>query len=230
MNEKKSEKVPVKQLYKSRKDKVIDGVCGGLAEYLGVDSTLVRILWLLGFLLHGLGLIAYILAMILVPVNPDHKNPKEKKKKDSGNAVLLLGVILIVLGLIFLSQQLGWHYRWNNPFQYFHFWKISWKTIWPLGFILLGILYIVHVFRSGQNKQKEYSKPETKRLTRRNDKKMIAGVCSGIGQYFNVDFTLIRIAFVIMALATDVFVWMIVYIALIIILPQDVILHPNEKK
>ena len=230
MNEKNSEKTSVKRFYKSRKDKVIDGVCGGLAEYLGADSTLIRILWLLSLLLHGLGFIAYLLAMILVPVNPQHKKPKVKKKKDSGNSILLWGVILIVLGLIFLSPQLGWHYRWDNPFEHFHLWKVSWKAIWPLGFILLGILYIVHVLRSDKIDQKAHSEKETKRLFRRNDKKIIAGVCAGVGKYLNVDFTLVRIAFVVMALATDVFIWIIVYIALIIILPQEAVLDSDNKK
>jgi phage shock protein C len=46
----------MKRLYKSRRDRIIDGVCGGIGEYLGVDPTIVRIIFLLLFLWAELGL------------------------------------------------------------------------------------------------------------------------------------------------------------------------------
>ncbi len=56
-----------KKLYLSNTDKKISGVCGGIAEYLDVDSTLVRIIWLLVAFAGGSGIIAYIIAMIIMP-------------------------------------------------------------------------------------------------------------------------------------------------------------------
>lgn len=61
----------MKKLYRSKENKMISGVCGGVAEYFGVDVTLVRILWVIFGLLGGPGVIAYILAAIIIPENPE---------------------------------------------------------------------------------------------------------------------------------------------------------------
>jgi phage shock protein C len=58
---------PQKRLTLSETDKKIGGVCGGLAEYLGVDSNLIRILWVLFALFVGSGVLVYIVAWILLP-------------------------------------------------------------------------------------------------------------------------------------------------------------------
>ena len=60
-----------KKLYRSKKDKKIAGVCGGIAEYFDVDSTLVRLFTVLTLLLGGAGVVAYIIAWIIVPENPE---------------------------------------------------------------------------------------------------------------------------------------------------------------
>lgn len=60
-----------KRLYKSRKNKMIDGVCGGIAEYFNIDPTIVRIIAVIIGCLKGAGLLIYILACIIIPVNPN---------------------------------------------------------------------------------------------------------------------------------------------------------------
>lgn len=61
-----------KKLYLSNKDKKISGFCGGLAQYLEIDSTIVRLLYILLTLLSmGFGIIFYIIASLIVPRNPD---------------------------------------------------------------------------------------------------------------------------------------------------------------
>jgi len=62
-----------KKLYLSEKDKKIGGVCGGIAEYLGVDPTLVRIIALVLILGGGSGLLAYLIAWFIMP----HREPLE---------------------------------------------------------------------------------------------------------------------------------------------------------
>ena len=59
-----------KKLYKSNTDKKIAGVCGGIAEYFTIDATLVRLGWVVFSLLGGSGLLAYIIAAIIMPERP----------------------------------------------------------------------------------------------------------------------------------------------------------------
>ena len=59
-----------KRLYKSRNDKMLGGVCGGIAEYFNIDPTLVRLGWVLFCALGGSGILAYIVAAIVIPEQP----------------------------------------------------------------------------------------------------------------------------------------------------------------
>ncbi|MFV0392873.1 MAG: PspC domain-containing protein [Coprobacillaceae bacterium] len=57
----------MKRLYRSRDDNMISGVCGGIANYFDVDPSLVRIAWILFCGLGGSGVLAYIIATIVIP-------------------------------------------------------------------------------------------------------------------------------------------------------------------
>jgi len=59
-----------KKLYRSRTDRKIAGICGGLGEYFGIDPTLVRLLFVLGLVFVGGTLLAYILLAIVIPQEP----------------------------------------------------------------------------------------------------------------------------------------------------------------
>ena len=59
-----------KKLYRSQTDKKLCGVCGGLAEYLNMDPTIIRLLWILAVCCAGCGLLAYIIAALVMPENP----------------------------------------------------------------------------------------------------------------------------------------------------------------
>ena len=64
------------RLYKSTSDRMLSGVSGGLAEYLDVDSTLVRIAWVIVTIMSaGVGLLAYIALVIIVPTKPFERAP-----------------------------------------------------------------------------------------------------------------------------------------------------------
>ena len=57
----------MKKLYKSKTDKKICGVCGGLAEYLQLDVTIIRLIWALLVFCAGTGLLAYLIAALVLP-------------------------------------------------------------------------------------------------------------------------------------------------------------------
>jgi len=59
----------MKKLHKSQVEKKLCGVCGGIAEYFNIDPTLVRLLWILFSLAGGAGVLAYIIAAVIMPDN-----------------------------------------------------------------------------------------------------------------------------------------------------------------
>ncbi len=68
-----------KRLYRSNQDRMFAGVCGGIAEYLDVDPTLVRLVFVALTLMGGPGFIIYIVLMLIVPEDP---GPEWKRKRD----------------------------------------------------------------------------------------------------------------------------------------------------
>ncbi|MFZ0454411.1 MAG: PspC domain-containing protein [Ignavibacteriaceae bacterium] len=118
-----------KKLYRSRKDKMIGGVAGGLGEYFDIDSTLVRIIFVVSLFLGGTGVLAYIILWIVIPEEPwvfnmgqgdekkdDAANPGSAKSPPNSDYLRALderrhkratvaGVILIVFGVIFLADN-----------------------------------------------------------------------------------------------------------------------------
>jgi len=117
------------RLYRSIDNKIIGGVCGGLAEYFAVDATLVRILTVLAMLLPGIGILTYIIAWIIIPSRPlDVPQPRQDQPLSPWNRYLP-GLILIGLGVILLVRE-------------YYFW-FDWSDIWPVAIILLGLALIL---------------------------------------------------------------------------------------
>lgn len=80
-----------KKLCKSKKNKVISGVCGGLADYLNIDPAIVRIIVLLLVFLKGFGLLVYLICFLIMPpaeddvLNDDVENLKSANEDSAGN-------------------------------------------------------------------------------------------------------------------------------------------------
>jgi phage shock protein C len=75
----------IRRLYRSRKDRMIGGVCGGLGEYLNVDPTLVRLLFVLFALTGGSGVLAYLIMLVVIPEEPWEKEaaaPTEEEETE----------------------------------------------------------------------------------------------------------------------------------------------------
>ena len=100
---------------------------------------------------------------------------------------------------------------------------------WPLLFISLGCIYIVYILNKakGKDEKKQEGNVRTakgesaRRLYRNTTNKTIAGVCGGIGIYFDIDPTIIRIVFAVLALMTNILLWVIVYIVMILVVQEE---------
>ncbi len=73
-----------KRLYRSRDDRRLAGVCAGIADYLGVDATLVRIAWVLFAIAGGPGVVLYVIMAAIVPEEPEFVQATAEKSKRDG--------------------------------------------------------------------------------------------------------------------------------------------------
>ncbi len=126
-----------KKLYRSRKDEVIGGVCGGIAEYFSVDPILVRLLAVFAVIFGGSGVLAYIVMWIIVPERPrdlddetynqasykSENNDGDVEKKYNGQTIF--GVGLIGLGVYVVIER-------------FIPWSLG-EYMWPAALIIGGL-------------------------------------------------------------------------------------------
>lgn len=132
----------MKQLRRSNKNRIIAGVAGGLAEYIDIDVTLVRLVWILLLFAGGTGFFIYLICWAVFPesteytdpsepfTGPDGPEPDERRSIHRRN----LGILLIGVGLVFLIKNLiPWYF---------------WEKTWPLLLVIIG-LYILFSNRGG---------------------------------------------------------------------------------
>jgi len=225
-----------KRLYKSRTERMIDGVCGGIAEYLGLDVTLLRVLWVLLTLFGGTGIILYIVAMIVMPAAPPGTVVAEAPAtpRSHGANGKFWGALLIAFGALLLLDNLGvpiWH-QW---------WGFSWGIMLPLLLILAGVVFLYGgrngIMASAEPKPAdtptgepvaaEPVPPRTNRLYRSRAEKKLLGVCGGIANHVNTDPTIVRLLFVIAAFASFGFM-LLLYIAMAIVVPQEPVVPATD--
>jgi phage shock protein C len=141
-----------KKIYRSEKNRILFGVCGGLAEYFEVDPLLVRILFILLSLGGGSGIILYIILAVLMPkesdkteITKDNIIEESKKRtkqlanevKGNGNWIKdvrnIMGIFLVLVGVNMLS---------SNLFQFDIFAWVGWSVVWALIIIFIGVRII----------------------------------------------------------------------------------------
>ncbi len=94
------------RLRRSREDRVIAGVCGGLGNYLGVDPIWLRIAFVAMAVGAGSGVLLYIISWIVMPEVPAGDIEYRKPRGESAPGGLFVGALLIVLGVIALADRL----------------------------------------------------------------------------------------------------------------------------
>ena len=98
---------PQRAVRRSRSERVIAGVCGGLGRHLGIDPVLLRVAFIILALANGLGLIAYVVAWVAIPEEGADQPaaPAPEPRRETGRMVL--GGSLVVLGLVLLLDRLA---------------------------------------------------------------------------------------------------------------------------
>ncbi len=139
-------------LYRCRENRRIAGVAGGVAEFFGLDPTLVRVLWFLSIFFGGFGIVAYAVLAIALPLEPvsaeavaaaetmplatGHRHAYGSAAGVSGGRLMtIFGATLIVLGGLALAGTV-------LPIG-------AWRFVWPALFIGLGALLLVGALRRG---------------------------------------------------------------------------------
>ncbi|MDE3057541.1 MAG: PspC domain-containing protein [Bacteroidota bacterium] len=234
-----------KRLYRSRTDKIIAGVCGGMAEYFDVDPVIMRVLFVLLAFFGGSGFILYLASIFIIPKKPlnienslgiesssggeDDPAPG-RQNGSSGNARTVFGIVMIIFGALILLGNLG-------VLSFFHFWHLS-AFVFPILLILIGMAIIYYKQaetqpQSGLGQENSSAgatvggetpsgqEPPRRRMFRRssNDKKLF-GVCGGLANYFSLDPTVVRILYVILCLASFG-AGIVLYLTLALVAPDD---------
>jgi len=96
-----------RRIYRSKKNRMIAGVCGGIAEYLNIDPAIVRLIMALLVLANGLGIILYILAVIIIPEKPEETVETGTTTYIETHSPATLGIILIIIGIVAIIWTAG---------------------------------------------------------------------------------------------------------------------------
>ena len=121
-----------KRLYRSTEQKVIGGVCGGLGEYLNLDPSLIRIFTVLLFFASGVGILAYVIAWVIIPKRPYDIEVIQTERESSSWHKYLPGLILVGIGLILLIRE-SWYW-------------FDFQMFWP-GLLVLAGLFLIFARR-----------------------------------------------------------------------------------
>jgi len=157
----------VRRLFRSRKERVFCGVCGGLAEYLRVDPVLIRLAVVALFLINpGAAILLYIAACVLMPEASEEvkggegevvKEVPSKAREVTKLALLSIGVALIVVGaLVITSKLIRWDLLIDPLRQLWTYITSSTNIIGGLALLIVGtILIIIAVKESTANSKQQ---------------------------------------------------------------------------
>ncbi len=123
-----------RRFYRSRSNRVLAGVCGGIAEYYGSDPTAVRLLTLVLGLFTGIFpmIVLYLVAAIVIPEGDGSPGEVRAVHVGSGQAAMVFGIVLVLVGIGGLATL------WIH---------VEWEAVWPLILIGLGAAMVVATTR-----------------------------------------------------------------------------------
>lgn len=238
--ERQVEETPKRMLFRSPQDKLIGGVCGGMADFFGWDASLVRIAWVvLTLVTGGGGILAYLALWILLPVGTTEDGQQKPAAVELNERNLSrVAFILIGLGALWLLSNLG-----ILPWMWRLFGGVFRVLFWPALLIGAGYLVLRYTGRGWKwnvNDSAERVKNEVNgRMPSKNDVKstlrqarqqftlkrsstdrIFMGVCGGIGQKLGIDANLVRLVWAAFSIGS-IGMGVLLYVLLGLFLPED---------
>lgn len=178
----------MKKITRKSESGILAGVCSGFADFLSIDVTVVRVVWVIFTLFGGSGILAYLLGILLIPED-SKKSKKEGEDIKCDTDRTIWYIVLIAVGIFTIIQ-------------YNHVIEVLWDTFWGSGFNILAaiILIIFGVYFFGKRREKvsdEKVQDIRNQLHLSVADKKIFGVCGGIGETFDIDTNLVRYLWVL---------------------------------
>ena len=146
------------RLYRSRSGAILGGVCGGLGDYFNIDSNIIRLVFVILTFINGVGLLLYLAVWLIVPREETTEKTTLKetvhiaaeeivekaqsvgkeistavRRSSSSNASVFLGIILLLLGSVFLMHNLGLGW----------FFGLGFNLLWPALLIIGGVVLLL---------------------------------------------------------------------------------------
>ena len=130
----------MKKLYRNQNSGMIAGVCSGLGNYLGIDSTIVRLVFVFLAFYHFLGVWVYLVMLIILPEAPSDyaENYSVIQPGESNQTTKVIGAGLIIIGILAVISTI------ETPW----FSWMSLENLWPALIVLLGALLLARSFIS----------------------------------------------------------------------------------
>lgn len=202
----------MKRLVRTRDDSVLAGVCGGFGQYFNLDSALVRLLWVFFTIFGGSGVLAYLVAVLIIPDESTAKDVTPRRLIDGINdKTILWGVLLVLVGIILFFQ----HGDFINSI-WSHFWNSSINVL--IALIIIGVgVYLLYQER--QKISTMFGLGSEMPLSLSEKDKQLAGICGGIAESIGMDSTIIRF-FWVYGTIMSVGIGLILYFILALVIPN----------
>ena len=202
----------MKRLVRTRDDSVLAGVCGGFGKYFNLDSALVRLLWVFFTIFGGSGVLAYLVAVFIIPDELTAKDVTPRRLIDGINEkTILWGVLLVLVGIILFFQ----HGDFINSI-WIHFWNSGINVL--IALIIIGVgVYLLYQER--QKISSMFGLGSEMPLSFSEKDKQLAGICGGIAESIGMDSTIIRFIWVYGTIMSAG-IGLILYFILALILPK----------
>ncbi len=202
----------MKRLVRTRDDSVLAGVCGGFGRYFNLDSALVRLLWVFFTIFGGSGVLAYLVAVFIIPDESTAKDVTPRRLIDGFNdKTILWGVLVVLVGIILFFQ----HGDFINSI-WRHFWNSGINVLLAMIIIGTGVYFL---YQERQKISTMFGLGAEMPLSLSDKDKQLAGVCGGIAKSIGMDSTIIRF-FWVYGTIMSVGIGLILYFILALVLPN----------